>query len=315
VVVCTLAAAGLALGACGPSAVQTGATRGTVAYVATLAGRADPGDTLSVFDTATSTALPDITTGTLPSAMASTPDGTRLLVADKGSDQLTEVDTADGSVVARVTVGVEPDAVAVTPDGTTALVANFIDGTVTPVALPSMHAGRPVPVGKQPVAIAITPDGSTALVADFGDGTVTPLALPSLTPGTPIDAGTGPVAVAIAPDGTPIRLAHLTTLPSIPLAGNPTDIALSPTGATAYLSGGDSVLPVNLTTLQAGAPIPVGAPAEALAVTANGLTAWVCTATGRVVPVNLVNGSLAGSVEVGGQPTAIVIPMDVGAGP
>jgi DNA-binding beta-propeller fold protein YncE len=171
------------------------------------------------------------------------------------------------------------------------------------------------------VAIAITPDGSTALVADFGDGTVTPLALPSLTPGTPIDAGTGPVAVAIAPDGTtalvadfqtssatPIRLAHLTTLPSIPLAGNPTDIALSPTGATAYLSGGDSVLPVNLTTLQAGAPIPVGAPAEALAVTANGLTAWVCTATGRVVPVNLVNGSLAGSVEVGGQPTAIVIP-------
>ena len=152
VAACALVAAGLVLGGCGTPATQAGAGRGTVAYVANVAGRADPGDTLSVFDTQTSSILPAVTTGTLPAAMAATPDGTRLLVADKGVDQLSEIDTADGSVVGRVTVGVEPDAVAVTPDGTLALVANFISGTVTPVTLPALHAGPPVPVGKQPVA-------------------------------------------------------------------------------------------------------------------------------------------------------------------
>ena len=131
--------------------------------------------------------------------------------------------------------------------------------------------------------MAVAPDGKTALVADFGDGTVTPLTLPSLTPGPPVEVGSGPVAVVIAPDNdlalvadfqtstvTPLALAHMTTLPAIAVSGNPTDIALSPKSITAYVSGGDSVLPVNLLTLRAGAPIPVGAPAQALAVTANG---------------------------------------------
>ncbi|MGP8008073.1 MAG: YncE family protein, partial [Acidimicrobiales bacterium] len=107
-----LLAAALAVGcavataACAPPPLP-GATQGAVAYVATLAGQADPGDAVAVVDTSTSKTLTPIATGTLPSAMAATPDGKDLLVTDKGIDQLTEVATATGRVVRRVTVGLE----------------------------------------------------------------------------------------------------------------------------------------------------------------------------------------------------------------
>ena len=170
-VLCSLAAA------CGSDSAVGSPTVAT-AYVATGASVANPGNTVAVVDTSTSTALHPITTGTLPAALAVTPDGKDLLVANKGVDTLSEVDVASGDVVDQVTVGLEPDAVAVTPNGSLALVANFGDNTVTPVSLPSFRPGHPIAVGHQPVAIAVSPSGTTALVANYQDGSVTPIALP-----------------------------------------------------------------------------------------------------------------------------------------
>ena len=127
------------------------------AYVATGASVANPGNTVAVVDTVTSKAQKPITTGTLPAALAVTPDGNDVLVANKGVDTVSEIDVASGTVVRQVTVGLEPDAVAVAPNGALALVANFGDNTVTPLALPSLRAGRPIAVGRQPVAVAISP--------------------------------------------------------------------------------------------------------------------------------------------------------------
>lgn len=298
---------------------------GAIAYVANLAGQADPGTTLAVVNTATSTALTPVTTGTLPSAMAATPNGESLLVVDKGQDQLVEVDTSTGHIVGRASVGLEPDAVAVSPNGSLALVANFGNNTVTPVALPSLQAGDPIAVGREPVAVAIAPDGKLALVANYEDGTVTPIALPSLVPGAAIAAGSEPDAVLITPNSaaglvadfqtsvvTPIDLSKMVPATAIPVAGNPTGIASWRSDTVVYVSGGSSVTPIDLLPLlQAGAPIPVGTTAQGLALANGGRTAWVCSGNGTLVPVNLVTGTVGKPVVVGGQPTAVVIPSPV----
>ncbi len=130
---------GLLAGCTSGSAVASPTT--PTAYVATGASVANPGNTVAVVDTVTSKALKPITTGTLPAALAVTPDGDDILVANKGVDTVSEIDVASGTVVKQVTVGLEPDAVAVSPNGALALVANFDDNTVTPLDLPSLRAG------------------------------------------------------------------------------------------------------------------------------------------------------------------------------
>jgi DNA-binding beta-propeller fold protein YncE len=77
--------------------------------------------------------------------------------------------------------------------------------------------------------------------------------------------------------------------------------------AIAYVSGGDSVIPIDLHTRQAGAPIGVGTTAEALVLAPGGSTAWVCGGNGTLVHVNLATGSVIGRVGVGNQPSAVVI--------
>jgi len=289
------------------------------AYVATGASVANPGDTVAVVDTVTSKVQTPITTGTLPAALAVTPDGKDLLVANKGDDTVSSVDVASGKVVKTATVGLEPDAVAVTPNGALALVANFGDNTVTPLALPSLRIEPAIAVGRQPVAIAVSPTGTLALVSDYEDGTVTPISLPALKAGVPVGVGAEPVALYITPDGgtalvanfqtstvTPLSLPALVPAAPIAVAGNPTGIAGS-SATRAFVSGGDSITPIALPSRQPGAPIAVGVPAEALAVAPGGATAWVCGVDGTLIHVDLNSAAVIGQVTVGNQPSAVVI--------
>ncbi len=317
-VACTGAACASGSGAVSPTTAT--------AYVATGANVANPGNQVAVVDLATPRPLTPITVGTLPAAMAVTPDNRDVLVAVKAEDRLVEIDVDSGDVVGSTSVGLEPDAVAVTPDGSLALVANLQDATVTPVRLPSLRAGLPISVGRQPTSIAVSPDGRLALVTNFQDGTVTPIVLPSLAPGAPIAAGQEPVSVYIAgpaqgapPGGlalvadfqtntlTPITLPIRVPGAPIALAANPTGIAGWPNSSTVYVSGGASVTPVQVATRTAGPAIPVGSPAEALALADHGRAAWVCTADGDLVHLDLTTGRVAGTTRIGGQPSAIAI--------
>ena len=73
------------------------------------------------------------------------------------------------------------------------------------------------------------------------------------------------------------------------------------------MSGGDSVIPVDLLTRQPGPAIDVGTTAEGLALAPGGSTAWVCGGDGTLVHVDLVARSVIGRVAVGNQPSAVVI--------
>jgi hyaluronoglucosaminidase len=223
-------------------------------------------------------------------------------------------------VVGTADVGLEPDAVAVNPDATLALVANFGDNTVTPLALPSLRPGRPIAVGKQPVAVAVSPKGTVALVSNYADGTVSPISLPALVAGSPIAAGQEPVALVFTPSGstalvadfqtssvTPIAVSSLTPGPAIAVTGNPTGIATLSTSTSVYVSGGDSVTPIDLRTGRARSAIRVGSIAEGLALAPGGGAAWVAGLDGRLIHVDLQSRRVIGSVTVGGHPSAVVI--------
>jgi hypothetical protein len=99
----------------------------------------------------------------------------------------------------------------------------------------------------------------------------------------------------------------MTAGPAIAVGGNPTGIAGAPTLTTAYVSGGDSVTPIDWQTGRAGPAFPIGTTAEGLAIAPGGTTAWVCGGNGALIHVSLDHGSVIGKVTVGGVPASLVI--------
>jgi hyaluronoglucosaminidase len=325
----TLGALAPVLTACGSPVGSATAT--DVAWVTTGASVTLPGMGVTPVNLPHRTVGGQVPVGSLPSALAYTAHDAGLLVVTQGDDTLHEIDPATHDVMHSVGVGVEPDAVAVAPGGTggagLALVANFDSNTVTPVDLGTWRAGRPIPVGKQPVAIAVAtaatagaPDSATAFVADFGSNQVTPIALPALTASPPIAVGSEPQAVAVAPGHvlvgnfgdhtlTNIEESAQGAQSTVPLPLNPTGIAVSPSGSTAYVCGGAGVVSVALggATLAVGTPVGLPDAAQGIALSQDGTTAWVTQQAGSIVSVALNSGTVAKPIHLGGHPSAIVI--------
>jgi DNA-binding beta-propeller fold protein YncE len=163
-------------------------------------------------------------------ALAVTPDGRTLFVANGGDDTgamqiightVTPVVTATGRPGRPVPVGSFPDALAVTPDGRTLFAASQTGNTVTPVSLPAGRAGSPIRAGPNPQALVVTPDGRTLYVASRA-GTVTPVDIATGKIGRPISVPE-PSALAVTPDGrTLFAITRASTVTPIAIpAGQP----------------------------------------------------------------------------------------------
>lgn len=247
-------------------------------------------DQLVVVDPATGHIERRVVVGLEPAAVAVTADGTRAVVADSGSGQLRAVDLRTGAVTGSVSVGSVPDAVAIGgPHGTLAVVADEAQDAVVLVNLRTLQPGPTISVGSEPVAVAITPDGTTALVANFGSDTLTPVNLVTAAAGLPIALPVPPTGLAVSP---------------LPAPGTTTT---SDPDGTAWVSGGGSLVPIDLATMAAGSPIAVGHPTEAVALSDGGRHAWVADEDARVTTIDLVNGRVGPTLYVGGRPSAIVV--------
>lgn len=325
------------LSACGSggSSLSARVRAGTEAYVANFADPAQPGTAVSRVDTVAGTVDPPLrTTVTEPAAVAAVPGTDHLVVVGTGDDQLVVLDGLTGAVLRRVVVGLEPDAVAVTPDGREALVADSGSGQLTVVDLRTGRVVRTLKVGADPDAVAVSgraASGWRAVVLDGTVGAAIPLRLPGPTVGYPVAVGAEPDAVAITAGGTalvadlgsdqlvPVDLASGHVGAPVALGVPPTAVAVTtapapgtspatdPTG-TAWVAGGGDLVPVNLATMTAGHPVPVGHPAEALALTDGGRRAWVADQNAAVTEVDLATGRPLRTVAVGGRPSAIAIP-------
>lgn len=179
----------------------------------------------------------------------------------------------------------------ISPDGTTAYVACPLSGTVVPINTSTNTTGSPIFVGEGPSGLAITPNGATLYVANFGafavvnglvmqfsDGTtVTPFDIATGTAGTPITVGSEPSSVAITPDGTTAYVVNLAS---------------------------GTVTPIDIATNSAGSPITLnatltGTPGFQIAITPDGTTAYVVTRNNTLIPIDTANNTTETPIPIG----------------
>jgi YVTN family beta-propeller protein len=217
-------------------------------------------------------------------------------VANCGNGTVVPIDTATNTTETPIKVGRCPGYIAITPNGRTAYVANeyFFTKIVTPINLATNTAGAPIRVGFNPHWIAITPDGKTAYVACFNV---------NVPPGQ-LGVGTiVPISTATEAVGKPV----------VTMQADPSSIAITPDGATAYVSGGLGVVVIDTASNTVAKLIPAGIGPYALAITTNGATVYVADdGTGSlpsdtVIPIDTASNTAEKAIRVGLGPVAIAL--------
>lgn len=319
--------------ACGASVVVTAASADQIAYTT------NEGDgTVTPIDVTTGSAGTSFGVGSSPAAIALTPDGSTLLIANNTAGTVTPVAISSGATGLTYTpgrpisTGPGPDAIAVTADGSTAYVTDDGSDTVTPITLDGINiAGDPLTVAAGPDAIALTPNGELAYVTS-DSGWVTPIVTStngiSTTPPA-IRIGANPDSIAIAPNGetgyvTDSTSGSLTQFaipsdkigPQINVGATPNAIAIAPSGTTAWVAdnvGSTSspqyaLTPISLPGGTAGASILLPAQPSGITISADGSTAYVTEySADEVVPVDLTTGVAGAAIPVGSDPSAITL--------
>jgi len=196
------------------------------------------GTTVSVVDLQSNTIIDTICVGLAPAALALTPDGKFLYVANyvdgnPNTGTVSVIKTKNNRVVDIINGFSGPFAIAITPNGKYALVTNFgsnnfepFGTTVSIINLKHNVTVSNISLGIQPAGVAITPNGKLAYVSNYntlyagsdftdltpGQGTVNIIDIHNkkLVPPT-IAVGQSPADIAIAPNG---RHAYVTNFTS-----------------------------------------------------------------------------------------------------
>ena len=299
------------------------------AYVGNSGNLFVPGNTVSVIDVKTDTAIdvnpttPEtdpITVGLNPGALAITPDGSKLYVANFGSENVPDntvsvIDIETDRVIDvnpktpeldPITVGLRPGALAMTPDGSRVYVTNSFDSTFSVISTATDTVIdtviNTIKVGEQddpqfnPAGITIT--DSKAYVANADSDTVSVIDLSANKVVAAIDVGTKPLVVAITPDGSKVYVTNL-------LSNN-----------VSVIDAQKSVDDPNGAVV---ATIPVGTIPIGIGITPNGLKAYVgncnCGVADPAKPdtvsvIDVATNSVITEVEVGFGPLGLAITSD-----
>ena len=213
-------------------------------------------------------------------SIAIAPDGQYAYVVEADYGTVTPVNLRTDTAAAPVTVfkpNITPSVsndIAIAPDGKTAYVASEKYAIVTPIDLTTQTRGRPITPGlpinaNHGLGLAITPDGKTLYVASFDDRSVIPIDLTTNKPEAPIRFLGVPGTIAVTPDGKTLYVTVLGTLAGVkpPYPG--------------------FVVPIATASNTVGSPIKVGLEPTAIAITPDGKTAYVANSsvTGRTALV------------------------------
>lgn len=228
---------------------------GNTAYVNNYGGpegvQSGNGTTVRVVNLNTNTIVGSpITVGQAPAAMAITPNGQYVYVANyvnglPGMGTVSIIQTSTNTVVGTIPGFSGPFAIAITPNGQNAYVTNFGSNnffpygtTVSVINLNSNTITATINLDIQPSGLAITPDGRFAYASNY-DTLYTDTTFSSLV------AGQGTVNIIDTSTNTVIP-------PIIAVGQSPDAIAISPNGQFAYVTNykSNSVSVIALSTFQ-----------------------------------------------------------------
>jgi len=283
---------------------------------------------------------PVLHAGPFPFALAMTPNGSTLYVADGapygqsscsgGSDTVVPVSTVTRTAGKAIRIGGRPAQMVMAPDGRTLYILTCT-GNVIPVNVATRTPGAPIPVHAGPVGpggLAITPNGRTLFVAGHS---LIPISTATGRLGTPIPVTGAPGAMVVSPDGrtlyvagfsdtgtadviTPVDLASGKRGITIHLSSSVYALALAPDGRTLFVSDDNGVVPVDTATGRLGSPIDTGYHTpDALAVSSDGRTMYAAMPDdGTVLPISLTTDKLGNAIHVAPRfftayPTALIV--------
>jgi YVTN family beta-propeller protein len=262
-----------------------------------------------------------VSTGFHPISVVLTPDGTVSFSANAGSSTVSQIDESRNVVAGQIEAGAEPYAVALSPDGSTIYAANFYSSNLSVISAATLQRVVNIPTGRSPRAVVASPDG-TRVYTSNSDATVTVIDTASNTVvgtiRTAPDGQTLAYDLAISPDGSTLyALTNYVVFAGIVIIDTRTDaisggirlngdlgnIAVSPDGRNAYVSGNTSqgyLIAVDLTRGTQLPSIPVYKP-FGVKVSPDGLFIYTGTtdhpsintlvrATGRVISTVPVDG-------------------------
>ena len=295
---------------------------GPQAYVSSGSG-------ITVIDVATNTVLSS-PIDVIATDMAVTPDGSRVYLTRRGSDDVRVIDTNTNTVLeSSIPVGREPRGIAITPDGSRAYVANLGSDEISVIDLGTDSVVQSIPTGDRPGGIVITPDGDRAYVTLWGGQEVVVIDLNTNVITAPPIAVPGPQGMAVTPDGRRIyvvlnRVFSVAVIDTdtntrvgfqIPVGRFPGNIAITPDGSRAYVANphSDNVSVIDLATNNVVATVPSGYGPRDLAVTPDGAYVYVVNEFGHYVSIiDVTTNTLTGipiglDIGVAGFPAAIAI--------
>lgn len=304
-------------------------TSGPFAYVTDRTSSEAAGSVL-VIDMLTGLLATQIQVGVAPLGIAASPDGTRLYVANSGSNTVSVISTSSNTVIQTIGVGNLPTYVAVNSAGTFAYVTNQASNTVSVINTATFAVVATIPVGNGPTGVAVTPNGAFVYVTNNGltelsntvsviDASTNAVSATITTPAVPID-------VVITPDGafayvvsdqnpgvvSVINTATNTISASINVGVFPITIAISPDGTKAYVgnvqSHNLSVIDIASNTVTATINMPAGKGILPFP-TVSPDNSLVYVAVGNSIPiVNAATDTVSGTLQEQGTLGGVVIP-------
>lgn len=279
--------------------VPPGASTGSVQVTTTAGSASSP--VMFRTEVGTPSPQPAWSVGSVgsPTGMAFSPDGRKLFVTEReaGGGGIAVVHTLKETQLARTTVtGATPLAIVAAPDGRRlyAAVAGrgvmVLDGALATV-LDTLALTIGDPAGGNPQGLAISPDGASLLVGDGRiDGRATLLRTRdgAVVHRFAVPAGSLPLGVAFSADGR-----HALVLAAV-AAGGP-----------------GALLRFDVASAAALAPIAVGARPTGLAVSPDGATAFVTNQADHTLSrVDLAAGSVTATVPTGLAPSGAAFSPD-----